>query len=198
MYQSVPTLSLAAVTAPLTLGSLTKMVSSLPPPLSPSPSYLSPAPDSCSLLSPTAPQAVTDLTFVENIQRRTIVISWTPPSERNGSLSYNVSYTASQIPTYTASGLPPSRANTTSGTFVVVNASNSSHTLCNTLPFAQYIVSVFAFNRQLGQCASSPTEMTTNISAAIGELALGNLLVLGGAELCIPTGRVDSCVCKHQ
>ena len=96
---------------------------------------------------------------------RTIMITWSAPSERNGSLSYNVSFTGRQIPPY-----PQERALCRDGSFVVHDVSNTTHMLTNILPFAQYNIRVFAFNQLLGQDAMSPTEMRTIFSDPIREL----------------------------
>ena len=100
-----------------------------------------------------APLAVKNLQVTENTEGGIIMVTWAPPSERNGSISYNLTYSGFQVPPY-----PPSRALGMSGTFIINEASNVSHQITGALAFANYTINVFAFNKQLGQTASSTTE----------------------------------------
>lgn len=59
-----------------------------------------------------------------------INIAWTMPSERNGSVSYNLFYTGSQPPPY-----PQEEAQTDTYSIVFNSVNITTHTINNALPF---------------------------------------------------------------
>ena len=113
--------------------------------------------------------AVNNLKVTENREGGIITVTWTPPSERNGSISYNLTYSGFQVPPY-----PPSRALGMSGTFIINEASNVSHQITGALAFAKYTINVFAFNKQLGQTAASTTETRAIMTRTIRKCYIVN------------------------
>ena len=71
-------------------------------------------------------------------------------------------YSADQTPPY-----PQQRRNSTSPDPVMVDGSQEEYVLPSGLPYANYTVTVHAFNIKLG--VLGPSEMTTNRSIPIGE-----------------------------
>ena len=116
-----------------------------------------------------APLAVNNLQVTENSEGGIITVTWAPPSERNGSISYNLTYSGFQVPPY-----PPSRALGMSGTFIINEASNVSHQITGALAFAEYSINVFAFNKQLGQTAASTTETRAIMTRTIRKCCIVN------------------------
>lgn len=107
---------------------------------------------------------VTGINIVERPQG-TLTVSWVQPSQRNGSTSYNISYTGVHLPPY-----PESRfADMAVGTVINVENTNVSYTITNVLSFATYTFSVFAYNRQLGQNIASASVSDTLRSMPSGE-----------------------------
>ena len=125
-----------------------------------------------------APLAVDNLQVTENIDGGIITVTWTPPSERNGSISYNLTYSGFQVPPY-----PPSRALGMSGTFIINEASNVSHELIGALAFARYTINVFAFNKQLGQTAASTTETRAITTRTIRKCCIVNCVLCTSNKL---------------
>ena len=113
--------------------------------------------------------AVNNLNVTENSEGGIITVTWTPPSERNGSISYNLTYSGFQAPPY-----PQSRADNMSGTFIINEAGNVSHQITGALAFAVYTISVFAFNKQLGQTAASTTETRDIMTQTIRKCCIVN------------------------
>ena len=95
----------------------------------------------------TAPEEVVNLNSINPIAPN-INITWTPPSIRNGSFNYDLSYVARQDFTYT------SRIRNTSDT-IELPFGTTSYVITNVLPFANYTITVVAFNRQFGRMFSS-------------------------------------------
>ena len=95
----------------------------------------------------TAPEEVINLDSINPIALN-INITWTPPSVRNGSFNYDLSYVARQDFTYT------SRIQSTSDT-IELPFGTTSYDITNVLPFANYTITVVAFNRQFGRMFSS-------------------------------------------
>ena len=95
----------------------------------------------------TAPEEVINLDSINPIAPN-INITWTPPSIRNGSFNYDLSYVARQDFTYT------SRIQSTSDK-VELPFGTTSYVITNVLPFANYTITVVAFNRQFGRMFSS-------------------------------------------
>ena len=71
-------------------------------------------------------------------------------------------YSADQTPPY-----PQQRRNSTSPDPVMVDGSQQVYVISSGLPYANYMVTVHAFNIKLG--VPGPSEMTTNRSIPIGE-----------------------------
>ena len=115
----------------------------------------------------TAPQAVTNLSIISlrntnNDNTVTIRITWTPPSLRNGSFDYMLTYSADQTPPY-----PQQRRwRATSGP-VMVDGSQQQYVVPRGLPYTNYQVTIYAFN--IKRDLPGPSEMTTHRSLAIGE-----------------------------
>ena len=109
----------------------------------------------------TAPQDAIRVTARE-VHHRVIDITWTSPSERNGSIGYNLSYTGTQPPPY-----PQEEAQTDTNSIIFSNVNNVTHTINNALPFAIYVIKVFAYNTDLGQNAAGPTG-TDTINRTLG------------------------------
>ena len=100
--------------------------------------------------SHTAPQDAITVTAME-VRKGVINITWSMPSERNGSVSYNLSYTGTQPPPY-----PQEEARTDKNSFVYNSVSEVTHSINNVLSFAIYIIEVFAYNIDLGQTVAGP------------------------------------------
>ena len=98
-----------------------------------------------------APQGAINVTARE-VRAGVIDIAWTSPSERNGSISYNLTYRGTQPPPY-----PQEEACTDSNSIIFSSVDNMSHTINNALSFAIYNIEVFAYNTDLGQTAAGPT-----------------------------------------
>ena len=94
-----------------------------------------------------APEEVINLISINPIAPN-ITITWTPPSVRNGSFNYDLSYEARQDFSYTA------HIQTASDT-VELPFGTTSYVITNVLPFANYTITVVAFNRQFGRMFSS-------------------------------------------
>ena len=94
-----------------------------------------------------APEEVINLVSINPIAPN-ITITWTPPSIRNGSFNYDLSYEARQDFSYT------SRIQTASET-VELPFGTTSYVVTDVLPFANYTITVVAFNRQFGRMFSS-------------------------------------------
>ena len=122
--------------------------------------------------------AVNNLQVTENREGGIITVTWTPPSERNGSISYNLTYSGFQVPPY-----PPSRALGMSGTFIINEASNVSHQITGALAFAKYTINVFAFNKQLGQTAASTTETRAIMTHTIRKCYIVNSVLCTSNKL---------------
>ena len=108
-------------------------------------------PPSLSLFS--APNPVDNLQL-QNIRatESVITVTWTPPSTRNGSFSYELNYTATQDFDYSTN---PPRRNSTSRTIELQNGSNDSFVIMDVLPFANYTIDIYAFNTFFGRDRSS-------------------------------------------
>ena len=91
-----------------------------------------------------------------------VQITWTPPSLRNGSFNYMLMYSADQTPPY-----PHQRRQSTSLGPVMVDGSQQEYVLPSGLPYANYTVTIHAFNIKLG--VPGPSEMATHRSIPIGE-----------------------------
>ena len=115
----------------------------------------------------TAPQAVTNLTITSsnntnNDNTVTIRITWTPPSLRNGSFNYMLTYSANQTLPY-----PQQRRQSATPGPVMVDGSQQAYVVSSGLPYANYQVTIYAFN--IKRDLPGPSEMTTRRSIAIGE-----------------------------
>ena len=115
----------------------------------------------------TAPQDAISVTARE-VHQGVIDIAWTSPSERNGSISYNLSYTGTQPPPY-----PQEEAQTDINSFIFNSVNDVTHIINNTLPFAIYVIKVFAYNTDLGQNAVGPTGTDTINRTSGGQLKTG-------------------------
>ena len=103
---------------------------------------------------------MTGLTLT-NVQRSVsnITVSWTPPSERNGTFLYELNYTATQDFNYNTD---PPRIQTNSSTREdIPGGSNNNEVLLGVLPFATYTIEIFAFNRLFGKSLSGPPRKMT-------------------------------------
>ena len=118
----------------------------------------------------TVPQVVTNLNIVSEdntnvdpaFRNNVIVeITWTAPSFRNGSFNYNLTYTAAQTDNY------PELRRGTAQDSVIIAGRMEEFTIEDALPFANYTVTIFAFNIKLNAPGDSETE--ANRSVAIGE-----------------------------
>ena len=112
----------------------------------------------------TAPQAVTNLAITSsrntyNNNTVTVQITWTHPSLRNGSFNYMLTYSANQT-------LPYPQQSATLGP-VMVDGNQQEYVVSSGLPFANYQVTIYAFN--IKRDLPGPSEMTTHRSIAIGE-----------------------------
>ena len=100
--------------------------------------------------------------IAREVDQGVIDITWTSSSERNGSISYNLSYTGTQPPPY-----PQEEAQTDMNSIIFSSVNNLTHTINNALPFAIYVIKVFAYNTDLGQNAAGPTG-TDTINRTLG------------------------------
>ena len=91
-----------------------------------------------------------------------VTITWNPPSARNGTFNYSLAYTADQTP-----GYPPERRQTGSGSFVLPG-SNDQYIIKDALPYANYSVTIFAFN--IKRNLPGPSNSVTHRSLAISKL----------------------------
>ena len=89
-------------------------------------------------------------------------ITWTRPSLRNGSFNYMLMYSADQTPPY-----PQQRRNSTSPDPVMVDGSQQVYVISSGLPYANYQVTIYAFN--LKRSLPGPSKTTTHKSLPIGE-----------------------------
>ena len=89
-----------------------------------------------------------------------ITVSWTPPSERNGTFLYELNYTATQDFNYNTD---PPRIQTNSSTIEDIpgGSNNNEVLLPGVLPFATYTIEIFAFNRLFGKSLSGPSRKMT-------------------------------------
>ena len=118
----------------------------------------------------TAPQAVTNLAITSsrntnNDNTVTIQITWTRPSLRNGSFNYMLMYSADQTLPY-----PQQRRQSATLGPVMVDGSQQGYVVPSGLPYANYQVTVYAFNIKRG--VSGPSEMTRHRSLAIGKFGI--------------------------
>ena len=107
------------------------------------------------------PQAVTNQ-VLRNSTVNEISVTWTNPSDRNGSFNIELNYKAIQIFPY------PSRINSIMDT-TELSSSRNSFVIMNTLPYAEYVVTLVAFNRLFGRSLSSPPVTQTIISQPISK-----------------------------
>ena len=118
--------------------------------------------------SPLAPQAVTGFTLT-NIGT-SIQLDWVPPSQRNGSFDYIIAFSARSNFSYRGY---PERVQEDSGSNIMLMGSHTSYTLPNVLAFANYEVSITAFNQLRGpEEFSGPTVTGTILSLPQGQLDL--------------------------
>ena len=92
----------------------------------------------------------------------TVEITWTPPSLRNGSFNYMLIYSADQTPHY-----PQARRQNTSSGPLRIDGSQQEYVIQSGLPYANNLVTVYAFN--IKHNIQGPSQMTTHRSIAIGE-----------------------------
>ena len=90
-----------------------------------------------------------------------VQITWTAPSLRNGSFNYNLTYIAVQTDNF------PEFSRDTTQDSVIIAGSMEEFTIINALPFANYTITIFAFNIKLNAPGDAETE--ANRSVAIGE-----------------------------
>ena len=115
----------------------------------------------------TAPQAVTNLAITSsrntnNDNTVTVQITWTPPSLRNGSFNYILMYSADQTLPY-----PQQRRQSATLGPMMVDGSQQEYVVSSGLPYANYQVTIYAFN--IKHDLPGPSEMTTQRSIPIGE-----------------------------
>ena len=103
-----------------------------------------------------APQAVTDLTLT-NIGTN-INLDWVPPSDRNGTFDYIIMFSARSSFNYPDH---PDRIQEDSNDNIILLGTKASYTLVNVLAFADYEVTIAAFNKQLRRGFSGPTVSMT-------------------------------------
>ena len=118
-------------------------------------------------LSHAAPQAVTDFTLTNDDMD--IILTWTPPSDRNGTFDYIITFSARSSFNY------PNhldRTEVASDDDIMVVGTSTSHTLENVLAYANYQVTITAFNRLRGMGFSGPIVTSNLRSLAQGELEL--------------------------
>ena len=114
------------------------------------------------------PQAVTEFKLM-NINTN-ISLTWVPPSERNGTFDYIIAYRARSnfsYPNYLDRIQEDSRDN------IIVMGSSTSYFLTDVLAFANYEVSITAFNRLRGrEQFYGPTVTSRILSEPQGQLDL--------------------------
>ena len=115
----------------------------------------------------TVPQAVTELSITSmrnpNLRNRVIVeITWVPPSVRNGSFNYNLTYNADQALEY------PQERKLTAMDSVILGGEQEQFIIENALPYAIYDVRLFAFNIRRG--LPGPDETGSHRSIPIGNI----------------------------
>ncbi|XP_019855188.1 PREDICTED: receptor-type tyrosine-protein phosphatase F-like isoform X3 [Amphimedon queenslandica] len=100
-----------------------------------------------------APDAVTNLAL-QNVRdtESVITVTWNPPSNRNGSFFYELSYTATQDFNYFTN---PPRRNSTSSTIEIQQGPTNTSVIMPVLPFATYTINIYAFNAFFGRDRSS-------------------------------------------
>ena len=99
-----------------------------------------------------APQAVADLTLTTT--STSINLEWVPPSDRNGTFDYTITFNARSSFNYPNH---PDRIQEDSYSKITLFGTNTSYTLVNVLAFADYEVTITAFNRLHGIEFSGPT-----------------------------------------
>lgn len=110
-------------------------------------------------LPPLAPQSVRELTL-DQISLSLINATWIPPTSRNGSFNISFTYQATQVFIY------EERIKRDSGDMNLLgpetNATEiSSQEIPNVLPYANYTVTIFGFNRLYGVDRSSESVIMT-------------------------------------
>ena len=118
-------------------------------------------------LSHAAPQAVTDFTLSNDDMD--IILTWTPPSDRNGTFDYVITFSARSSFNYPSH---PDRIEVASDDNIMEVGTSMSHTLVSVLAYANYEVTITAFNRLRGMGFSGPTVTRNLRSLAQGELKL--------------------------
>ena len=123
----------------------------------------------------TAPQAVTDFTLTNDDMD--IILTWMPPSDRNGTFDYVITFSARSSFIYPNH---PDRTEEASDDDIMVVGTSTSHTLVSVLAYANYEVTITPFNRLRGMDFSGPTVTSNLRSLAQGELELFASKVLPG------------------
>ena len=98
-----------------------------------------------------------------------IILSWVPPSNRNGTFDYIITFNARSSFNYPDH---PDRTQEDSNDNIMVMGTSASHTLTNVLAFANYEVTITAYNRLRGIEFSGPTVPSSTVSLAQSESEL--------------------------
>ncbi len=118
-----------------------------------------------------APGPVSSLNIISSRRdgsssRVAIVVIWRRPSERNGPYRYMLNYTADQSFPY-----PVTRSISTSSSSINLAGDDQSYSvpINNSLPFADFTVSLYAFNIRRGAGVKSAVMTRTEKTTSIGE-----------------------------
>ena len=90
-----------------------------------------------------------------------VTVIWEPPSDRNGPFNYSLTYSAEQLPPY-----PEGRRNSTADSQILTGDQNQ-YIINNGLPFANYTVTIYAFN--IKRTLPGPSESAEHRSLALSE-----------------------------
>ena len=113
-----------------------------------------------------APLSVTEASIHNNQSVEDIFVSWLPPSNRNGSFDVTFTFTATQVFIY------QDRVQGDSNEINLVGSDSRTtrtETISGVLPYAEYQVTLTAFNRLFGKSRSSEPVTVSIITRPIGK-----------------------------
>ena len=90
-----------------------------------------------------------------------VTVTWEPPSNRSGPFDYNFTYSAEQLSPY-----PEGRRNSTADSQILTGDQNQ-YIINNGLPFANYTVTIYAFN--IKRTLPGPSESAEHRSSALSK-----------------------------
>ena len=112
-----------------------------------------------------APPVVTDLVVRSSLSpdlgnQVIVTVTWEPPSNRNGPFNYNLTYSAEQLSPY-----PEGRRKSMADSLILTGDQNQY--INNGLPFANYTVTIYAFN--IKRTLPGPSETAQHRSLTLSE-----------------------------